>query len=199
MTKNEFLNKLTAALSGLPQEEIQKTLDYYSEIIDDAVEDGEDEQTVTARLGSIEDIAEKIINETPIRKFVKEDVKKHNISIPVIMLLIIGSPIWLPILIAVLAVLFSLYLTIWSIVASFFAVFAALALSGLGLLIMSPFLVFVRPLKAMFAFGTALACIGLSVFLFCLSVWSVKMTVKLTLFIIRKVKNIFIRKGSEAK
>lgn len=199
MTKNEFLNKLKAALSGLPQSEMQKTMDYYSEIIDDAVEEGEDEQSVIARLGNIEDIAEKIINETPIRKFVKEDVKKHNISVPVIVLIIIGSPIWLPILVSIAAVLFSLYLTIWSLIASLFVISASLALSGIATLILSVVLLFVRPLKAMLSFGTALACIGLLVFMFYLSVWCAKMIIKLTVFMVRKTKDIFIRKGSEVK
>ncbi|MGN0107861.1 MAG: DUF1700 domain-containing protein [Hominilimicola sp.] len=196
MNKNEFLNQLTSALSGLPQEEIKKTLDYYSEIIDDAVEDGDDEQEVIARLGSIEEIAEKIINETPIRKFVKEDVKSYNMSIPVIILLIIGSPIWLSLLISVFAVVFSLYAAIWSVVAALFAVFAALALSGVALIIASPFLILVKPVEAMFSFGTALICAGISVFLFFLSVWSAKMIIKLTILTVRKIKDIFIKKRS---
>lgn len=33
MNKNEFLEKLTNALSGLPQEEVKKTLDYYGMIM----------------------------------------------------------------------------------------------------------------------------------------------------------------------
>lgn len=199
MTKNEFLNKLTESLSGLPQEEIKKSIDYYSEIIDDAVEDGEGEAAVIERLGSINDIAEKIINETPLRKFVKEDVKNYNISLSVILLLIIGSPVWLPILTAAFAVVFSLYISIWSVVVSLFAVFAALVLSGVALLIGSPFLLPVKPIEAMFAFGAALVCAGLSVFVFYLSVWSAKITIKLTVFIARKIKDIFIKKGSEAK
>ena len=196
MNKNEFLNQITNALSGLPQEEIKKTLDYYSEIIDDAVEDGDDEQEVIARLGSIDDIAEKIINETPIRKFVKEDVKNYNMSIPVIILLIIGSPIWLSLLISALSVVFSVYAAIWTVIASLFAVFAALALSGVALIIASPFLIGVKPLEAMFSFGTALVCAGISVFFFFLSVWSAKMIIKLTVLAVRKIKDIFIKKRS---
>lgn len=33
MNKNDFLNQLTSALSGLPQEEVKKTLDYYGMIM----------------------------------------------------------------------------------------------------------------------------------------------------------------------
>ena len=35
MNKDEFLNDLRHALKGLPYEEVNKTLDYYSELIDD--------------------------------------------------------------------------------------------------------------------------------------------------------------------
>lgn len=198
MNKHDFLNRLTYALSGIPQEERRKTIDYYSEIIDDAVEEGEDEQTVIARLGNIDNIAEKIINETPIHKFVKEDVKNHNITILNVVLIILSLPIWFPILTAVIVILFSLYITLWSIVVSFFAVFASIALAGIALFITSPFMLFVRPIKAMLAFGTALICIGLSVFIFYLSVWSAKLLIKLTVFCVRKIKDIFIKKGSGA-
>ncbi|MCD8181470.1 MAG: hypothetical protein LUF26_08340 [Firmicutes bacterium] len=41
MNKSEFLSGLEDRLRGLPYEEIKKTTDYYSEMIDDAVENGE--------------------------------------------------------------------------------------------------------------------------------------------------------------
>lgn len=80
MNKSEFLSGLEDRLRGFPQEEIKKTTDYYSEMIDDAVENGESEQDVTARLGSMDNIAEKIINELPLSKIVKADVKERKIS-----------------------------------------------------------------------------------------------------------------------
>lgn len=199
MTKNDFLNKLESALSGLPHEEIKKTLDYYSEIIDDAVEDGRNETEVIAGLGSIEGIAGKIIDETPIRKFLKEDVRDSHIGVSVIVLLIVTSPVWFPILTAAFAIAFSLYITLWAIVASFFAVFAVLALCGVCMLVASPFLIAVRPLKSMAAFGLAFVCAGLSVFIFYLSLWCAKVTIKFTLFIIRGIKNVFIKRRNDAK
>ena len=194
MTKNEFLDKLRSALAGLPQEEIEKTIDYYCEIIDDAIEDGEDEQSVIGRMG-IEDIVEKIITETPIRKFVKEDVRRRNLSTSFIILLILGSPIWFPVLTALVTVAFSLYIVIWTLVAVLFVVFAALAVSSVAMLIMSPLLIIARPIKAMFAFGSALVCAGAAVFMFYLSVWSAKLTVKFTLLMIRSIKNNFIKRS----
>ena len=152
MNKQEFLKRLTSALAGLPQEEVKKTVDYYSEIIDDAVEDGKDESEIISGFDSVEEIAERVINETPIRKFVSEDVKKRNISVGAVVLIIVGSPLWLPILIAIFAVLFSIYIAIWSVIISLFAVFGALALSAVAMIILAPIMVFVRPVKAIFAF-----------------------------------------------
>ena len=40
MNKQEFLDALQGGLSGLPKEDLQRILDFYSEIIDDCVEDG---------------------------------------------------------------------------------------------------------------------------------------------------------------
>lgn len=199
MNKQEFLKRLTAALSGLPQEEIRKTVEYYSEIIDDAVEDGREEGDIIRGFDSVEEIAERVINETPIRKFVTEDVKKRHISVGAIVLIIIGSPVWLPILAAVFAVLVSVYITIWSFVISLFSVFAALSLAAVGMIILAPIMMFVRPVKAMFAFGLALLCAGLAVFMFYISVWSAKLIIKFTVFLARQIKKAFIRKGSEIR
>ena len=40
MTKSEFLSALENRLSGLPKDDVQKSIDYYSEIIDDRMEEG---------------------------------------------------------------------------------------------------------------------------------------------------------------
>lgn len=199
MNKQEFLNRLTAALSGLPQEEIRKTVEYYSEMIDDAVEDGRDEYEIIRGFDNVEKIAERVINETPIRKFVTEDVKKRNISAGAIVLIIVGSPVWLPVLCAVFAVLMSVYITIWSVIISFFSIFAAFALSAVGMIILAPIMLFVRPVKALFAFGLAILCAGLAVFMFYISLWSAKLIIRFTVFLARQIKNLFIRKGSESK
>ena len=40
MTKNEFLEQLRRGLSGLPMEDIDERLNFYSEMIDDRIEEG---------------------------------------------------------------------------------------------------------------------------------------------------------------
>ena len=44
MLKEEFLSKLEKRLLGIPKEDLERTLDYYNEIISDKVEDGMSEE-----------------------------------------------------------------------------------------------------------------------------------------------------------
>ena len=48
MSKTEFLTELKKALEGLPEEDIEKSLEYYSEMIDDRIEDGLSEEEAVA-------------------------------------------------------------------------------------------------------------------------------------------------------
>ncbi len=195
MTKHEFLTQLQTALSTLPREEVQKTIDYYAEIIDDAVEDGGEEAAVIANLGSIDDIAEKIIHDTPAREFTLENIKKRNWNAVTLTLLALGSPVWIALLLAAAAVVFSLYVSVWAIVFSLFATTAVLALSGVTLLVASPFLLPAAALKAMLWFGMALVSGGAAIFLFYLSAYCAKQLVRLTGFICRKIKYFFMKQG----
>ena len=68
MTKQEFLKGLEKSLAGLPGEDIQKSLDFYGELIDDRVEDGLSEEDAVSQTGDIKEIAEQILIEIPIKK-----------------------------------------------------------------------------------------------------------------------------------
>ena len=72
MNKQEFLTRLRKGLSGLPQEDIEERLTFYSEMIDDRIEEGLSEEEAVAAIGSPDEIAEQIIGEIPIKKIVKE-------------------------------------------------------------------------------------------------------------------------------
>ena len=40
MKKQEFIDEIRMRMEGLPEEEVTKSIDYYSEMIDDRIEDG---------------------------------------------------------------------------------------------------------------------------------------------------------------
>ena len=65
MNKQEFLDALQGGLSGLPKEDLQRILDFYSEIIDDCVEDGLSQEEAVATLGSVDEILASLQTESP--------------------------------------------------------------------------------------------------------------------------------------
>ena len=138
MNKEQFLIELASALSGLPDDDIEKTLEFYSEMIDDRIEEGLSEEEAVADLGSIEEIRAQTIKDTPMTKLIREKVKKkRELTGLEITLLIVGFPIWLPILISVAAVIFSIYVTLWSLIVVLFAVEISFAASAFACIIAS--------------------------------------------------------------
>ena len=65
MKRVEFLEALKARLWALPEADIQCSLDYYSEMIDDRMEDGLTEEEAVAAIGNLEEIVQQILGETP--------------------------------------------------------------------------------------------------------------------------------------
>ena len=110
MNKTEFLEELRKKLSGLPKQDIEERLSFYSEMIDDRMEEGLAEENAVAEIGSPDSIASQITSETPLSKIVKENIKTRDKRKPwEIILLILGFPVWFPLLISFFAVCLSLY------------------------------------------------------------------------------------------
>ena len=198
MDKNEFLNQLRRRLAGLPQPEIEERISFYNEMIDDRIEDGLTEEEAVAEIGPVEDVARQIIAEIPLTAIVRENVRpKHSLRAWEIVLLVLGSPIWLSLLIALFAVVFSLYVALWSVVISIWAVTLALVAGVFACLVE----VFVyqragNPGGAIFAGGAALACAGLAILMFFASLEATKGIARLTKKMILGIKSWFV--GKEA-
>ena len=111
MTKKDFLAALRRKLRAVPQAELRERLGFYSEIIDDKMEEGLTEGEAVADVGNVDKIAEQILAEVDIP--VKNS--KTHASPWQIVLLIIGSPVWLSILISVYAVMWSVVITLWAV------------------------------------------------------------------------------------
>ena len=133
MTKQEFLCALGKALAGLPRREVDERLAFYGESIDDRIEEGRTEAQAVSDIGSVDEIAAQVIAEVPLAKIAKERVRpKRRLRAWEIVLLVLGSPVWLPLL-AVAAVLgLVLYLVPWILIVSVWAVFASLVACALG-------------------------------------------------------------------
>lgn len=197
MNKQEFLARLEAHLSELPQKDVQDRIGFYSEMIDDRMEEGSSEEDAIQSIGSTDEIAAQIIEEIPVIKIVNEQIRpKRKMQAWETVLLILGAPIWLSLLISVFAVILSVYVSAWAAVISLWAVFVSLlacALSGSGTGLI--FLFCNHTLSGTLLISASLVCAGLSIFVFFGCKAATKGIILITKYIALKIKNTFIKKG----
>lgn len=182
MNKEYFLIELREKLSGLPQEEIEERIAFYNEMINDRMEDGLTEEAAVGEIGSVDSVAEQIMAEIPFSTIVKERVKpKRKLKAWELVLLILGAPLWIPLMLAAVSVLFSVYIVIWSTVICIYAADLSLAAGALsGLIGIAVYLNTGNLAGALFSFGTGVACAGLTILLFLSCVWLTKGIIKAT-------------------
>lgn len=198
MTKQEFLDSLRARLSGLPRQELEERLAFYGEMIDDRIEEGRTEEEAVLDIGSADEISAQIIKDIPLTKIAKERLKpKRSIKTWEIVLLAVGSPIWLSLAIAALAVILSLYVVLWSVIISVWSVFASLVACAFGITAAGVVLaVSSNSLSGFAMVGAGLVLAGLSVFLFFGCKAATKGIVLLTKAIALGIKKSFVGKES---
>lgn len=168
MTKIGFLLALRDKLGALPKEELEERLSFYSEMIEDRMEDGLSEEEAVADIGSVDEIAAQIVTDVPLVALVKEKIKpKRQLRTWEILLLALGAPVWFSLIVAAVSVAFSLYAVLWATVASLWSVFGALiAGAGGGLVGGSTFMLGGYLLPGLGTAGAALVCGGLAIFAF---------------------------------
>lgn len=142
MNKAEYLDTLREKLTETAISNIDSRIEFYSEMIDDRMEDGMTEEEAVASMESIDSIVATSKLEKPITTLVKEKVKESKKKAEKsghtglwIVLAIIGFPVWFPLGIVFAAVFFSLYIVLWSMILVFFCVELAFGVTALGCLL----------------------------------------------------------------
>ncbi|MCQ2449239.1 MAG: DUF1700 domain-containing protein [Clostridia bacterium] len=168
MNKSEFLAQLKKGLSGLPEADVAERLSFYGEMIDDRIEDGLSEEEAVNEIGNVDEIVSQIISEVSLPKLVKQKISpKRKLTAVEIVLLILGLPIWLPLLIAAIAVAFSVYVTVWAVIVSLWAAFVSLIAGGLSAFVSGVALLLNQtPMSGLLMLAALFICAGLSVFAF---------------------------------
>ena len=196
MRKYEFLEALRGRLYGLPERELSERLAFYGEMIDDRMEEGVPEEDAVSAIGPVEQVAEQILSEIPLARLAKEKIKpRRSPAAWEIVLLALGSPIWLSLAIAAFAVLISVYAVLWSLIVSVWAVFVSLAASSLGGVLGGVgFALAGEALAGLALIGAGIVCAGLSILLFFACIGATKGIVWLTGRIALGVKKCFLKK-----
>ncbi|MBR4765860.1 MAG: DUF1700 domain-containing protein [Clostridia bacterium] len=168
MNKREFLDEIKNGLSGIPREDAEGRLAFYSEMIDDRMEDGLSEEEAVAAAGSPDEIVKQIVADYSLNRLVKEKIKPdRSLKGWEIALIVLGFPLWLPLLIAAFAVAFSLYICVWAVLISLWAVEISLfACTLAGIVCAVVFFIRGFTLQAIALFGAGVFCAGLSVMFF---------------------------------
>lgn len=196
MNKQEFLAELRKGLSGLPQDDIEERLAFYNEMLEDRIEEGFSEEEAVAAAGSVEEIVGQAVDDIPLAKIAKERIRpKRRLKAWEIVLLALGSPVWLSLGIAAAAVVLAIYVSLWAVIVSLWAVFGALAVCAIASV----------PGCVIFATGGNIApglailsagmiCAGFSIMMFCGCKETTKGILMLTKKITTWMKNCFIKK-----
>lgn len=207
MQKNEFLDKLQKRLSSLPRGEVEERLRFYSEMIDDRIEEGLSEENAVAAIGTVDDIASQLKVTEPLDTATEDTQKKKRpLKVWEIVLLVLGAPLWISLLAAAFSVIISLlaaafsviislYATLWSVIVSLWAAFGSLVGCAVGGVLAGA----VHALTGNAATGIAtvgggIVCAGLSIFLFFGCREATKATVWLTKKMALTAKKLFRKK-----
>ena len=183
MNKQELLQALEAKLNGLPDQDIKKACEYYSEMIDDKIEDGLSEADADAAHGSVDQIAAQTLS---------------GISLPtlVIILLILASPIWIPLLAAAICLFLSVYLILWTLVISLYAIVISFATGAIGCIAAGIVLLFNQQIThGILYIGLGIICSGITVLMSLLAGEASKASIKLSKKLLIKIKLCFVKGG----
>lgn len=167
MNKKEFNLDLKEKLNiYLPSHDIEKTLSFFNEIIDDKIEEGISEEIAVSQLGNIENIIDQILEDHNIQKRKTKMVWRfwpYNLpTAPLIALLILASPL----LLSVVAIIFSLIVSILAIVGAVVVSIFSFFMWGIYLIFRTPFLLYKTSLATSLAYlGGGMVITGIGVIL----------------------------------
>lgn len=151
----------------MPQEDIEERLAFYSEMVDDRMEEGYLEEEDVDAIGPLEEIAAHIVADVPLTKIVKEKVTAGRRLNAWAIVLLLGAPVWLFLLIAAAAVMFSLYVSVWAVIIALWAVAVSVAVSAAAGFPAAVFFAFRgNGVTALAMAAEGLVCAGLAILIF---------------------------------
>ena len=197
MTREIFFNELRGKLKGLPKDDIETRIAFYDEMINDLMDEGLSENDAINKIGPVDKIVDEIASDTSLTKLVKERIRpKRKMSAMEIVLLIVGFPLWFPLLLTAFILTLVGYLLIWVLVLVMYVIefsLGAVVLSGIVVFAMT---LFEEALNYV-AIGSAIFACGAILLTFPLTKLVTKLTIKLSRNIVLGIKRKFVRRGEK--
>lgn len=190
MTRFEFFGALESHLAPMSPEERRARLDYYHELFDDMQEEGMSEEGVCARLGDPAAIARELLQDLPLTTLICSRVKTGRERAKngwQTFLNVLGAPLWLVLLLSVLAVVLSVYVAVWAVILALLVAFVACAVAAVFVALNAAV-----GIGGLLIVGGALVGLGVCIGGFILTVWISKLLIRFTRYLIRKIKGLFI-------
>lgn len=197
MNKNEFISELRKRLVGLPKEELENRIEFYEEAIADRIADGKSEEEAVDDIGPVDEVVREIAKDTPMVSLVKEKIApKRSLRAWEIVLIILGFPLWLPLLIVAFVLILVCYILIWTLVIVTYVVEFALSVSAIALFVAFIAYVLSGELNLLYL-GASIMAFGGAVLFFFACMAATKGTIKLSKAIAIGIKTRFIQKGGK--
>ena len=184
------MTKLQKYLRKLPKQDYEDAIEYFNEYFCDADEEGQ--QKLMKELGTPKEAASELMGNLLDRKLNQEgEEKKDKKGIAAITILaILSTPVTIPLLVAMLAVLFAAVITVACVILSDFIAAFGILLIG-GKLLLRGIVSFPYSISgALTITGCALLGIGCAILLYILGIylckWTGMLLVKLAQKLVRK-------------
>lgn len=199
MNRDSWLAALREALRGLPEADIARSADYYTELIEDCMEDGQSEAEAVAALPAPEEAAAQILLEQPLGRVVRAKAARRKLGAWEIVLLVLGSPVWLPLLLTLAVLVLTAYLLVWVAVAVLWVLVLSAGVTALAGPVGLVFGLLNGTVgSAVFALGVGLMGAGFAILLTFAGLWAAKAGAGLGGALLRALKKTVIGKGATA-
>lgn len=204
MTKQLFLDSVRIRTGILPKKDRERLLEFYSESIDDRIEDGLTEEQAVEAIGSVDEVAAQILSEAQLPKAEAAPVRR-NLRAWEIVLLVLGSPLWLSLLAAALLLAVGVVLTVamgyvvlWTGVLVLYTGNLCLAVGAIAAFAGGvSYMTSGNAGLVLMAFGIGIALIGAAVLAFFVCNLAAKGVLALGKGIVRGIRILIIREGAQ--
>ncbi len=197
----EFLTELKNRIAHLPATEVLRVLSYYSESLEDKLEDGFTEEQAIKSFGSIDEIVKNVEEEVPITLVMKDKVKTksrgNGVNKALIAIIVVLTfPFWIGILAGAFGIVVGVYAVLWTVP----IIIGSLYFSLYPIAICGVFYGFVRMFTlsvptGLAYLGVGIISAGLAIMFFYPLLEGAKLWLKVNVWPFKKIKQWLIRKA----